>query len=307
MAYNLSERAPGASNLTAKNRVWGFFENSNRTCPANRRKPSELHRKNRLTPTKTASGIPYWPSRDPIQEQGGLNLYGFVRNNGVGRIDVLGMEGLEGYEIVDWATTKPIYQRLEERDTGELMKIGEKAWDTQGTNFYYAYCGVVHWADKANDGKPRVLSGSFGGHAGQFAMALSYKRNTLLDYMSEKMLTDLGYRKGTDIYIDAETKTRMIAKIEYHKSDTCPKNCQRRPYIMLDLRYKLMSLPKDRAKSETDLTGPQAYDSSGKLHASQPKFKVDEERQMKVAFEGPCVNSDGQPVDENGNVLQLKK
>ena len=91
MVYPLSERAPSASNLTAKNRVWGFFENSNRTRPANRRKPSELRRKNRSTPTKTASGIPYWPSRDPIQEQGGINLYGFVGNNAPNQIDILGM------------------------------------------------------------------------------------------------------------------------------------------------------------------------------------------------------------------------
>jgi uncharacterized protein RhaS with RHS repeats len=32
-----------------------------------------------------------WPSRDPIEESGGLNLYGFVGNDGVGRVDVLGM------------------------------------------------------------------------------------------------------------------------------------------------------------------------------------------------------------------------
>ena len=32
-----------------------------------------------------------WPSRDPIEEDGGLNLYGFVRNDGIGRFDVLGL------------------------------------------------------------------------------------------------------------------------------------------------------------------------------------------------------------------------
>ena len=31
-----------------------------------------------------------WPSRDPIEEVGGYNLYGFVGNDGVARIDVLG-------------------------------------------------------------------------------------------------------------------------------------------------------------------------------------------------------------------------
>ena len=92
MVYPLSERAPSASNLTAKNRVWGFFENSNRTRPANRRQPLETRRKNRLTPTKTASGIPYWPSRDPIEEKGGVNLYGFVGNDGVNRLDYLGLK-----------------------------------------------------------------------------------------------------------------------------------------------------------------------------------------------------------------------
>lgn len=32
-----------------------------------------------------------WPSRDPIEEDGGVNLYGFVGNDGVNRVDVLGM------------------------------------------------------------------------------------------------------------------------------------------------------------------------------------------------------------------------
>lgn len=31
-----------------------------------------------------------WPSRDPIEEEGGLNLYGFVENNPTSRLDVLG-------------------------------------------------------------------------------------------------------------------------------------------------------------------------------------------------------------------------
>jgi len=31
-----------------------------------------------------------WPSRDPIGERGGLNLYGFVGNNGISSLDVLG-------------------------------------------------------------------------------------------------------------------------------------------------------------------------------------------------------------------------
>jgi RHS repeat-associated protein len=53
-------------------------------------------------PRDTISGLCYygyrwydpltgrWPSRDPIQEMGGLNLYGFVSNGGINSVDVLG-------------------------------------------------------------------------------------------------------------------------------------------------------------------------------------------------------------------------
>jgi RHS repeat-associated protein len=33
-----------------------------------------------------------WPSRDPIEESGGVNLYGFVGNDGVGKRDYLGLD-----------------------------------------------------------------------------------------------------------------------------------------------------------------------------------------------------------------------
>jgi RHS repeat-associated protein len=32
-----------------------------------------------------------WPSRDPIEEKGGINMYGFVGNDGVNKWDVLGL------------------------------------------------------------------------------------------------------------------------------------------------------------------------------------------------------------------------
>jgi RHS repeat-associated protein len=55
-----------------------------------------------------------WLSRDPIDEQGGLNLYGFVGNNSVGVIDPLGLD----YYI-----------------------YSTKAW-----------CGVPHWTMVGDDG-----------------------------------------------------------------------------------------------------------------------------------------------------------
>ena len=64
----------------------------------------KIRLENRPAPTKIASGLNYygyryydpvtgrWPSRDPIGEKGGENLYGFVENDGVNRWDVLGLK-----------------------------------------------------------------------------------------------------------------------------------------------------------------------------------------------------------------------
>ena len=35
-----------------------------------------------------------WPSRDPIEEEGGINLYGFVGNDGIRKWDYLGKKGI---------------------------------------------------------------------------------------------------------------------------------------------------------------------------------------------------------------------
>jgi hypothetical protein len=41
--------------------------------------------------TYAASGRGIWPSRDPIEEKGGVNLYAFVGNNPIGKWDYLGL------------------------------------------------------------------------------------------------------------------------------------------------------------------------------------------------------------------------
>jgi RHS repeat-associated protein len=41
---------------------------------------------------KTASGRRQWPNRDPIMENGGINLYSFVANSPVNYIDLWGLE-----------------------------------------------------------------------------------------------------------------------------------------------------------------------------------------------------------------------
>ena len=51
----------------------------------------EPHQENRLSLTKIASGISFWPSRDPIQETGGINVYGMTGNDVVSNYDILGL------------------------------------------------------------------------------------------------------------------------------------------------------------------------------------------------------------------------
>ena len=92
LAHHLSEHAFAPCDIPPKYRVWEIFSLSSRTRPANRRQPSQPRWKIRPVPTKTVSGIPYWPARDPIGEAGGDNLYGFVGNDGIGFWDMLGMQ-----------------------------------------------------------------------------------------------------------------------------------------------------------------------------------------------------------------------
>ena len=40
-----------------------------------------------------------WLSRDPIEEEGGINLYGFVSNDSLNRFDLLGMAFEHGHVL----------------------------------------------------------------------------------------------------------------------------------------------------------------------------------------------------------------
>ena len=81
--------------MRPKNRVWGSSRNDRNSPLENRRRCPELRRKSRPTPTIFTPGIPQWPSRDPIEEEGGLNLYGFVGNDGIAHVDKFGMNAEE--------------------------------------------------------------------------------------------------------------------------------------------------------------------------------------------------------------------
>jgi hypothetical protein len=80
-----------------KTRVWGFSDTPSGRLSRRSRGRSMFTPGSRACAYKTASGLGKWPNSDPIQEQGGINLYEFVGNNSIGQIDYLGEDfGLGG-------------------------------------------------------------------------------------------------------------------------------------------------------------------------------------------------------------------
>jgi RHS repeat-associated protein len=64
-----------------------------------------------------------WPSRDPIEERGGVNLYGFVANDPINFLDILGMKIIDPNGLRPWT---PIYDTVTEATVaGSLYALNE--------------------------------------------------------------------------------------------------------------------------------------------------------------------------------------
>jgi RHS repeat-associated protein len=106
MGFHLTESRSRESHPTAKSRVRGIFGETQESRPKKSAAAQQPRWENHSTTTKLASGVRYygyryydpvtgrWPSRDPIGEEGGINLYGMVGNDSVNYIDVLGLAEL---------------------------------------------------------------------------------------------------------------------------------------------------------------------------------------------------------------------
>ena len=68
-----------------------------------------------------------WPSRDPIEEEGGLSIYVMARNNAVNRWDVLGLK--EGSET-DCCDEKTISEG--NKKLTEVYEKTHKQWEADG-------------------------------------------------------------------------------------------------------------------------------------------------------------------------------
>jgi len=90
--------------LGSKNRIGDFFGEEGKMRRVNRLSAQNPRLENGHGYDETASGMFFygfryydpvtgrWPSRDPIGEYGGLNLYGFVGNDPLRRWDLLGLK-----------------------------------------------------------------------------------------------------------------------------------------------------------------------------------------------------------------------
>jgi uncharacterized protein RhaS with RHS repeats len=130
-----------------------------------------------------------WPSRDPIEEKGGVNLYGFVGNSGVGHFDILGLMTPNGWGAP--LPTRADIERARDRHRnrnrhnecppkipgGGCSKQGETVGDMNGG-----------WTD---EGRPSLHSGqrTFRGTDQNSGSQCSYDENGNLDDTSEGMGT----------------------------------------------------------------------------------------------------------------------
>lgn len=87
--------ASGKATSPRKNRVWVFSRRPSGRRRARRPQVAGIASGCRACDYKTASGRGFWLSRDPIEERGGINLYGYVGNDPINWIDALGLSPLD--------------------------------------------------------------------------------------------------------------------------------------------------------------------------------------------------------------------
>jgi RHS repeat-associated protein len=96
-----------------KNRVGDFFYEDHASVGKNHWAKCLNTQEKSCYHYEAASGRSNWPSRDPIEERGGLNLYGFVGNSPANYWDYLGWQGCKPCKRKDGATPY-----VEESDDG---------------------------------------------------------------------------------------------------------------------------------------------------------------------------------------------
>ena len=93
-----------------------------------------------------------WPSRDPIEEEGGINLYGFIRNNGVNAWDYLGLQLTD--DQVNWrenlesAKRSPTYIARLNQVRMSISFVNDR--ETKAASVYMNLISGAHFEASAN-------------------------------------------------------------------------------------------------------------------------------------------------------------
>jgi hypothetical protein len=126
-------RASRAGARGPENRVGGFCRRSAMRARGLAPQSQTSRRVAFATATKTASGPSHWPNRDPIEENGGVNLYAFLQNDPIAKYDMLGMWGTSGHTIIAsrWLTKYSNYKWIEGSsvDVVGLVDLGSQKVD----------------------------------------------------------------------------------------------------------------------------------------------------------------------------------
>ena len=109
-----------------ENRVGNFFLSRWESAERNEAVSRIATNEKTVIVTVTVSGLCFWLNRDPIAEDGGLNLYGFVGNDGVNFIDILGNEPLQT-SIGELDTEGKLDQAKNKIVEPKVVKAGEEA------------------------------------------------------------------------------------------------------------------------------------------------------------------------------------
>jgi len=83
-----------------------------------------------------------WPSRDPIEEEGGINIYNFVGNNSINKWDNLGNAmGPEGddCQINEMKNEKCLYPRIKLRCIDVPPLVSVLVWETCDCSYICKY------------------------------------------------------------------------------------------------------------------------------------------------------------------------